>query len=144
MKEQALALRQLLVQLTPTGRAKNAVERQAKLDMSKAAPSTVSIRSESLDVTPYYNMFAAGTNASKANTAAAQSNPQPVPAASAPGVQQEPAPISLPFQQLSADLKIDRLYMRDVAISNWAATVTIRTNTVQLRPFQLGINGGSM
>jgi hypothetical protein len=144
MKQQALDLRQLLVQLTPTDRAKNAVEMQAKLDMSKAAPSTVSIHSESLDLTPYYNMFAAGTNAAKAKTASAQPEPQTIPGAAAPAVQQEPAPMSLPFQQLTADLKIDRLYLREVAISNWAATVTIRTNTVALRPFQLGINGGSM
>jgi hypothetical protein len=140
MKDQLLDLRQFLVQLTPTDRAKNALEIQAKLDLSKATPSTASIRSESFDATPYYNMFAASTNAP----------PQAQPDAPAAGTAEaaaparEPAPISLPFQQFTADVKIDRFFLREIAISNWIATVAIRSNIVELHPFQLGLNGGAM
>ncbi|HVK59275.1 MAG TPA: hypothetical protein VM735_10875, partial [Candidatus Kapabacteria bacterium] len=117
MQKETLDLRQLLVQLTPTQRAKNALHLQAKLDLAKTnpQPSSVSIRSESFDVTPYYNMFAGGPKtqtpatspASTGGTAAQPAKPET-----------EPEPMSLPFQQLAAELKIDRLYLRDIAISN--------------------------
>lgn len=146
MRQQVLDLRQLVLQLTPNQRAKNALQMQAKLDLSKtnAAPSTLSIRSESFDLTPYYDMFAGGsTNA--ASAAKPDSTPAPAQAQTQPSsTPQEPPPMNLPFQQLTADLKIDRLYLRELAISNWNATVAIRSNVVLLKPFQLQLNGGAM
>lgn len=146
MQKETLDLRQVLVQLSPTPRAKNALQLQAKLDMAKTnpAPSTISIRSESFDVTPYYNMFAGG-----AKTNATASAPSPAPSDRPAPVgdvkpETEPEPMNLPFQQLAADLKIDRLYLREIAISNWVANVTIRSNVVTLNPFKLDLNGGPM
>ncbi|HEX7862330.1 MAG TPA: AsmA family protein [Verrucomicrobiae bacterium] len=146
MQKEVLDLRQVLVQLTPTARAKNALQLQAKLDLAKTnpSPSTVSIRSESFDVTPYYDMFAGGT---KTNEAAAAPAPAPGGAtqtASSSGAETEPEPMTLPFQQLAAELNIGRLYLREIAISNWVGNVTIRSNVVQLNPFKLEMNGGAM
>ncbi len=142
MKKEAVDLRQFLLQLSPTPRAKNALLLQAKLDLAKTnpAPSTLTLSSESLDLTPYYEMFAgkSGTNATAAKTGS--SAPAPAPAQP----QTEPAAMQLPFQQFTADLKIDRLYLRDVAISNWVGKVAIRSNVVQINPFQLQMNGAPM
>ncbi|MGZ8938397.1 MAG: DUF748 domain-containing protein [Limisphaerales bacterium] len=144
MQKEVVDLRQLLVQLTPTQWAKNALQLQAKLDLSKTnpAPSTVSLRSESFDVTPYYNMFAGGTNTTETASAPTPADgPRPVGDVKA---ETEPEPMNLPFQQLAADLKIDRLYLREIAISNWVGNVTIKSNVVQLNPFKLEMNGGAM
>ncbi len=141
MQKQIVELRQFLVQLTETPRAKNALRLQARLDLSptNATPSTLSVTSESFDVTPYYDLFAGqGTN----NKSAATSPEHPAPGA--PSEQKEPDAMQLPFQQLTADLKIDRLYLREIAISNWLAKVTIRSNVVQLNPFSMQLNGAPL
>jgi hypothetical protein len=140
MQKQVLNLRQFLVQLTETPRAKNALQLQAKLDLGKTnpAPSTISLTSESFDVTPYYDLFAGNSKDKTAVRDGAGNNGTSAPV----GEQKEPEAMQLPFQQLTADLKIDRLYLREVAISNWVGKVTIRSNVVQLNPFQLSLNGG--
>jgi hypothetical protein len=144
MRKETLDLRELLVQLTPNARAKNALRVVAKLDFAKTnpAPSTASVRSESFDVTPYYNMFAGGTKTNENTAPVGRSGSPAAPATSEP--EKEPEPMNLPFRQLAADLKIDRLYLREIAISNWVGNVTIRSNVVQLNPFQLQLNGGAM
>jgi hypothetical protein len=144
MLNEVVDLRQLLVQLTPTERAKNVLQLQAKIDLAKTnpAPSTVGLHSESFDVTPYYNMFAG-----VAKTNATQGIPSPAPGTTPAEPAQpetEPEPMNLPFQQLAAELKINRLYLREIAISNWIGNVTIRSNVVQLNPFKLELNGGAM
>lgn len=145
MQKDVLDLRELLVQLTPTARAKNALQMTAKLDLAKtnAGPSTLSLRSESFDVTPYYNMFA-GASTNSTETASAPGPRDGAAPIAEVKPQMEPEPMTLPFQQLAADLKIDRLYLRDIAISNWVGNVTIKSNVVQLNPFKLEINGGAM
>jgi len=137
VRQQAIDLRQMLVQLTPTERAKNSLELQAKLDFAKTnpAPSTLSLRAESLDVTTYYNLFAGG------GSSATPSKPAAIPAADA---NQEPEAMDLPLKQLTAEMKIDRFYLREVAITNWVGNVVIRSNTVALRPFQMQVNGGAV
>ncbi len=137
MQKEVVNLRQFLVQLTETPRAKNALQLQAKLDLGKTnpAPSTISLTSDSFDLTPYYDLFAGN---SKDKTTTKNNSGSSTPA----GDQKEPDAMQLPFQQLTADLKIDRLYLREVAISNWVSKVAIRSNVVQLNPFQLNLNGG--
>jgi hypothetical protein len=141
MRKEVLDLRQFLVQLSATARAKNALLLQAKLDLAKtnASPSTLSLSSESFDLTPYYDLFAGPSTAEKTKASPVMTDTQPTVAA--PGEQKEPAAIQLPIQQLTADLRIDRLYLREVAISNWVGKVAIRSNVVQLNPFQLNLNG---
>jgi hypothetical protein len=153
-RKDVLEVRQLAMQLTPTARAKNLLQLQGKLDLAKtnATASTLSLKSESFDVTPYYNLFAGGTNGGRRpplqDSPAAQAPPgtissQPPPPAQS-GPEKEPEPMTLPFQQFAADLKIDRFYLRDIAISNWTGNVSIRSNMVQLKPFNLELNGGAV
>ena len=144
-RKDVLEVRQLAMQLTPTERAKNALQLQGKLDLAKmnATASSLSLRSESFDVTPYYNLFAGKTNApAQQPPPGTISKPAPTPTTGEPA--KEPEPMSLPFQQFAADLKIDRFYLRDIAISNWNGNVTIRSNVIQLKPFELQLNGGAI
>jgi hypothetical protein len=142
MREQAIDLRKLALQLSPTDRAKNLLQLEGKIDLSKTnpAPSKIALSSESLDVTPFYNMFAGGSTNATAGTAQAPS-PANAPVAVAT-TNQEPAAMNLPFQELTADLKIDRFYLREVAISNWVGNVSIKSNIVTIKPFQFNLNGG--
>lgn len=144
MRQQLLDLRQLLVQLTPTDRAKNDLLLSGKLDLNKtnATPSTLTLSSSSFDVTPYYNMFGGSTNKAAPAKAAASSPQEAGAAAQAQsGEPKEPGPLNLPFQNLTANLKIDSFFLRDLAISNWTGTVAIQTNMVAIKPFKLALNG---
>ncbi len=133
MKAEVLELRKVLLQLSPTPRARNELLAQGKIDFStvKPGPSTLSVKSESLDLTQYYDMFAAKPSTTQP-AAPAPTSPQP---------ETEPAAMDLPIKQLTATLDIGRLYVRDVAVSNWTATTTISSNVVKLDPFKLTVNG---
>jgi hypothetical protein len=139
LRQQLVTLRQFLVKLSPTQRAKNELLLSGKVDLSKTnpAPSELTFRAESLDVTPYYDLFAGPTNAS-APTAASK----PVAASAEPAAPRtEPEPISLPLQSASFDLKIDRLYLREVAVSNMVVGVKASGSKIALKPFQFSLNG---
>jgi len=138
MRQQLINLKQLLLTLTPTDRAKNELLLSGKLDFAKtnAAPAELTLRAESLDVTPYYDLFAGNTN-----TSTAQPSTRPAPAGAPAAPRTEPEPIALPLQQASFDAKIDRLYLRDIAVSNLVANAKINGSQVALKPFQLTLNG---
>lgn len=144
MKGEFLDLRNFLLKLTPTERAKNELQLIAKLDFGKTnpVPSTVSLRSESFDVTPYYNMFAGGTPTNAAGDTSPVKPPGGDVAAAPVAEEKEPEPMTLPFQNLTAELKLDRFFLREMAISNWTGTVLIRSNVVGIKPFQMTLNGG--
>lgn len=134
MREETLALRSVALKLSPTERAKNELRIEGKIDLgaTNPAPSNLAIRSDSLDLTPYYDMFAAPTNAAaKTDPPAAETEPP-----------REPEPMQLPLEQFAADLKIDQLFVREMAISNWTGQLTIRSNVLDLRPFKFDLNGG--
>jgi hypothetical protein len=142
--KQVLDLRQFLVSLAPTPRAKNQLQIQGRLDLNKtnAAPSRLTIRSESLDVTPYYDLFAV-TAATNAPAASAKAPAKPVSAAapSASVQSKEPEPLALPFQQLTGELKIDRFYLRELAMTNLQTVAKIDRGVVTLKPIQMVLNG---
>ncbi len=135
-KGSVLDLREVQLALAPTPRAKNQLQVKGRLDMGKTnpAPSTLSIAAESLDFTPMWNLFV--TN----QTAAAE----PAPAATGAIGQNEPLPVELPIQDLKADLKIDRLYLSEVAVTNWIANLLVQKGTVTLKPFALNVNGAPL
>jgi hypothetical protein len=126
-----LDLKKLVVTMDPTTRAANTVQLQGRLDMSKtnAFSGQFTLASEALDLTPWYDQFAAAsTNA-----------PATAPAAAGPEV--EPAAMNLPVGDMSVDAKIGRLYVRETAISNLVTTVKIHGSQVDIKPFQLTFNG---
>ncbi|MBU6400212.1 MAG: AsmA family protein [Verrucomicrobia bacterium] len=138
-RQQTLVLHQLRVALAPTARARNELDAEGIVDFSKAGATSgkVSLKADSLDLTPIYDLLMgpATTNATSRPAVAAASPP---PAASP---NSEPPAVNLPFEHFAADLNIGRLYLRDVAITNWIATAAINGGQVDLKPFQLTLNG---
>jgi hypothetical protein len=49
--------------------------------------------------------------------------------------------MNLPLKQFTSTVAIDKLFLREIAISNWNATMTISNNSVALAPLKLAING---
>ncbi len=135
---QAVDLRQFKLDLGATARAENSLVLSGKLDLAtnNAAPSALNIQSTGLDLTPLFNLFAGpGTNG-----AAAPAKTQPVAGAPA-DPNQEPAPLNLPLKRFDLDLNIAKLFLRDVAISNWVTKVKLDNNTITLEPLSLSLNG---
>jgi len=140
MQKELLNLREVLLTLAPTDRAKNQLQLSGKIDLAKtnAAPGQLTLQAESIDLTPFYDLFAGkSTNA----TPAVAPEKKPAPAPQPAGPQVEPEPISLPFQQFAFDAKIGRFYLREVAVSNLVTTAKIDNNKVLLKPFTLTLNG---
>lgn len=138
MKGELLDLKNCVLRLTPTHRAKNELQLAARIDRSATnqTPSRITLRSDSLDLTTYYNMFAGtpSTNAAPAQPTVAASTTPP----------KEAEPMQLPFKDLTAELKIDRFFLRDLAISNWVGNIAIKTNTIAIKPFDLILNAGTI
>jgi len=134
-------LRDLGLKLTPTARAENRLQIQGKVDLStnKQAPASLTIKSPGLDLTPYYDMFAA----KKTTNVAAAPAPATTPTSAtiSTNAYTEPAPMDLPLKQAIAQIDIQKLFLRELAISNWITTAVISNNNVRISPLTLGING---
>jgi hypothetical protein len=130
-----LTIRQGDLKLTPTDRAKNELRLTGDLDLSKtnALRGALKLAADSIDVTPYFDLFAAGTNTT------AQTPPEPRPAPGSPP--QEPEAMQLPIELLTVDSTIGKFYLRDVALENWRTGVRIEGSRIQVQPLQLTLNG---
>ncbi len=144
LAKQLLDLRQAQLTLAPTDRAKNQMQLAGKVDMaqSNAITGNLKLTAESLDVTPYYDLFmgqkpASSTPAGQASAPA----PTPAPTPGPPKPETEPAAINLPFQNFTSDASVGRFYLRELAITNFLTTVKIDDGRVVLDPFQLILNG---
>lgn len=131
-----LSVRQAQLKLTPTARAKNEVNLTGDLDFSRtnALKGGFKLVSESLDVTPYFDLFA---GAPKPETPAPAPQPAPKPA----GPATEPEAVSLPVDTLTFDAAIGKFFLREVAAENVAATVRIQGSRIDVDPVQLSLNG---
>jgi hypothetical protein len=143
MRGQSVDLRQMSLRLSPTPRAENRLDIQGKLDLStnNPSPGNIAIKSPGLDLTTYYNIFAGN----KTNAAATTTTPAPTSTTTASttstNANAEPAAMNLPLKQFTSTVAIDKLFLREIAISNWNATMTISNNSVALAPLKLAING---
>lgn len=142
MPGELIDLRDLSLKLTPTPRAENRLQIQAKIDMGKTnpAPATISVKSAGLDLTKYYDLFAGNKPAGSETKSAPATAASPAPGPNA-NPNAEPAAMDLPIKQLTANIAIDKFFLREVAISNWVATTIISNNNVRLNPLKLGVNG---
>jgi hypothetical protein len=55
-----------------------------------------------------------------------------------------PPPAVLPIESLTTHLQLARLYLGEVAVSNWTATLNLSRNAAQLDPFKLAMGSGSL
>ncbi len=138
LRKQAVDIRQFQIGLTPTDRAQNQIRLQGNVDFSKtnAIQGNLKLAADSLDLTRYYDLFAGGTNAG------AKPPPATLPqTGSATAANQEPPAINLPLHNFTAAADIGRLYLREVAITNFQTTVNADGGRVTIKPFRLVLNG---
>jgi hypothetical protein len=143
--KQIADVRQLQLTLTPTQRAKNQFQLQGRVDASRtnAIQGTLTLSSDSLDLTSYYDLFA-GTN--KTATAANKKTPTTTTAAAAPQPASTPvaATNQLPFKNFTVEANVKQFYLREIAATNLQTTVKVDGSRVVLKPLQLTLNGSPM
>ena len=143
-KGQVMELRQLLLKLSPTVRAKNELKVQAHLDMGKtnASPSQMTVQSDSLDVSPYLRdvrrKYCDESWRRPTCRAPPPSRQPPIEAAASSGA----GASGVAFQQFNGDVKIGRLHPREIAITNLQANAKIKGDELTVRPIDLTLNGG--
>ncbi len=141
LNQQILDLRQLQLTLTPTARAKNILQLSGRVDMSKTNvfSGNLKLAADSLDVTPYYDLFTGSTQPEdKIKTA-----PEPVAAAKS-SEQQEPAPVKLPLKNFTVNVDIGKFYLREVELDKWQAALKLDESHVVLNPFSLSYNNAPL
>lgn len=134
----AIDLKNFRIDLGKTALAPNQLVLKGVVDLAtNAAPSTLSIQSDGLDLTPLCNLLAgpAKTNASPA-TATAVSKPAATP--TEPG---EPAPLALPLRQLAVDLNIARILLREIEVIDWKTRLSLKDSVIAIDPLSLKVNG---
>jgi len=135
VSNQLAELRQCRLQLSPTARAKNEANLTGNVNLALPGEITggLKLAAESLDLTDYYDLFAKRTTTSPAADT-------PPPAGPAPGANQEPAPVTLPFRNFTIDATIGHLFLHEVDAANFQATLLLDGSHVLLKPFQLTLN----
>ncbi|MGD0538297.1 MAG: AsmA family protein [Verrucomicrobiota bacterium] len=121
--------------LPPTKLATNVVTLQGNFDFAATnpQPGQLSLKASALDLTSFYDLFATNRPPTAAMTnTLAKTGGWP---------ETEPAPIHLPLQQFTANATVDRLFLRQIAISNWVATLRLSNDVMTLQPFTLTLNG---
>lgn len=141
-QQQVLDLRQFQIALSPTARAKNQIDFKGQVDLSQtnALKADLAIRADSIDVTPFYDIFSGQKGATNVVAQAPQPAPGAGTAAPAPAPT-EPDAMQLPIQQVVVNLNIGQFYLREVAITNWQTGVKIQGSHIVVNPFQLVLNG---
>jgi uncharacterized protein involved in outer membrane biogenesis len=139
---EVIDLRQLELVLAPTARARtNAVQLSGQMDLSKsnALEGTLKLTADTLDVTPYYDLFAGQPAPEKSPETPSQ--PKPGEPAPPTGGDTEPDPVQLPIKRLTFDTTIGHCYLREVDLSNVVTSVRVEGSHVTLKPVQLALNG---
>lgn len=135
MKDEQLTLKDLEVTFNPTARApKNEVHLSGKFNLSNPnfTKGAIDLKADALDLTQIYDLFTARSTAA-AKPGAASST------ASTGNV--EPDPVFLPLKEFTANLEVNRLFLHEIAVSNWTAKTSIDGGKIKLTPFQLTLNG---
>ncbi len=134
---QIVDVRQLMLALSPTPRGKNQllVTGRADLANTNAYQANFKVAAESLDVTPFFDLF------DSAQKKAAAAQPAPAPQAAAPV---EPEAMKLPLRATSLDVNIGKFFLRDIAISNFVVAAKVDANRVTVKPLSLVMNGAGV
>lgn len=128
----------IILRLGQNARAKNELTLTGHVDLSptNATPSAMTVKSDGLDLSDLYLLFAQSTG--DTNRVVSKSSASPTNPAS------EPPAIALPFQHLDFDLNIARVFLGEVSISNWVAKAKIDRGVLSLDPFGMAVNGSPL
>ena len=137
MSKQVVDVKQLMLALTPTPRGKNqlVVTGRADLSNTNAYQANLKVAAESLDVTPFYDLF----DSAQKKAEAAKPAPAPQPASLV-----EPPAMKLPLRQTSLDVNIGKFFLRDIAIANFVVAAKVDNNRVTVQPLSLVMNGAGL
>jgi hypothetical protein len=138
MSGKVLDLRSLELALAPTERARNVLMTRGKIDFSdtNAIAATVSVTSDAIDLTQYYDLLTAGQ---------AKAEPSVTPAATSPpavDLNEEPPPVTLPVKNSKIDVRIAKLHLREIEIADLAITTGVDRQIIGINPLKMSINGG--
>ena len=127
-------VRQCQLALAPTARAANELNLTGTVDYSQPDAVTGQIRlaADALDVTAYYDLYAA-TNG------AAPTAPPAAPSSATTAT--EPAALTLLVRDFRCAVEIGRLYLREVEVGNCQAAVRLDGGRVTIQPCQFTLNG---
>lgn len=144
LAKQVADVPQLEITFTPTQRAKNELQIQGHVDMSKTNAITGSLKmsADSLDLTSYYDVFAA-TNKTTAKESG-RNKPQNTAAAPSSQPKQEPETNALPFRNFIVDANVRAFYLREIAATNFQTAMKLDGSHILLKPFQLTVDGAPM
>jgi hypothetical protein len=139
LARQVLALRKFDLMLNETPRARQQLQLAGNMDLARSnrVGGDLKLTAESLDLTPYYELFASGK---KATNHVESGQFQPASAAS----ETEPDATELRVGPLVIDAAIKHLYLREIEVADFTAAVKIETNTVAIAPFNLTLNDASV
>jgi len=134
-------LRQVSLGLTPTALGTNQVQLTGKVDMSQTTniQGNLKLAADSLDLTTYYDLFAAKKAAPERPTSPGTS--QTGPSATPAGPEKEPEPTRLPLSNFTAEAAIGAIYLHEVQITNVQVLTKIDGGHVVLNPCKLVLNG---
>lgn len=137
MAKQVVDVKQLMLALSPTPRGKNqlVVTGRADLSNTNAYQANFKVAAESLDVTPFYDLF----DSAQKKAEAAQPAPAPQPASNV-----EPPAMKLPLRQTSLDVNIGKFFLREIAVSNIVVAAKVDNNRVTVKPLALVMNGAGI
>lgn len=130
-------VRQLMLALSPTPRGKNqlVVTGRADLSNTNAYQANLKVAAESLDVTPFYDLF------DSAQKKAEAAKPAPAPQAAS---NVEPEAMKLPLRATSLDVNIGKFFLRDIAVSNFVVAAKVDNSRVTVKPLSLVMNGAGL
>jgi len=141
--KQVADVRQLQITLTPTDRAKNQFQLQGRVDVSKtnAIQGKLTLSADSLDLTSYYDLFAATNKTASAASSRSKSPGAPAAPASQPAAAPAASTNQLPFRNFTVEAKVGAFYLREIAATNFQTTIKVDGSHVVLKPFELTLNG---
>ena len=124
-------IRQCVLTLTPTKRAKNELRLTGTVDFSQtnALTGNLKLAADALDMTRYYDLFAG------------EPKPATTEAPATPSDNKEPDAVKLPFRNLTFEATIGRFYLREVDAANFQFVAKLDGGHVLLKPAQLTLNG---
>jgi hypothetical protein len=127
-------IRQCLLTLTPTARAKNELRLTGTMDFSQtnAITGNLKLAADALDVTRYYDLF--GDKAKPAETTTTTTP-------TSPADNKEPEPVKLPFRNFTCEASVGRFYLREVDAANFQLVARLDGSHVVIKPAQLTLNG---
>jgi hypothetical protein len=132
-RDNRYSIDQAVLQMAPTSRADNQVRLRGTLDLSETGqePSRLELYAAALDLTPIYDLLSGETPATTAPDRSPDQQEAPA----------EPEPVELPLRQLEMDARIERLYLRDLVISDLVAVTTLDGTLARIEPLTGSIHG---